>query len=66
VARRFAGAELAAANSAYVLAYGAGQLAGPPIAGAAFTGGGTLGFLTALAGFSALYAAALLLGRRSD
>lgn len=60
LARAFAGPALAAANAAYGLSYGVGQLIGPAVAGAAFTAFGTAGFLAALGVFSGGYALASL------
>lgn len=55
MARFFTGGELAAANAAFALCYGFGQLAGPAVAGVAFNAGGPWGFMACLAGFAALY-----------
>jgi MFS family permease len=57
----FTGGDLAAGNAAYALCYGVGQMIGPAIAGAAFSLGGPIGFMTALAGFSGLYLAAMVI-----
>lgn len=57
--RRFGGAELAAANAAFALCYGLGQMLGPAGAGAAFTSFGPIGFMAGLAAMAGLYLAVL-------
>lgn len=57
--RVYAGGELAAANAAFALCYGVGQLIGPAAAGAAFSGAGPAGFMMALAAFAGVYLAFL-------
>ena len=52
---RFAGAELASANAAFVMLYSAGMLAGPPLVGAGLDLWSPHGFAAALALFLALY-----------
>lgn len=52
---RFRGADLASANSAYVMTYAAGMLVGPPIIGAGLDGMPPSGFFWAVAGLIALY-----------
>jgi predicted MFS family arabinose efflux permease len=61
--RRFSGAELASANAAFGLCYGAGQMVGPAIAGMAFGAFGPIGFMAALAAIAAVYGLALGLAR---
>ena len=64
---RFQGADLASANSAYVMTYAAGMLAGPPVIGAALDLAPPAGFFWAVAGLIALYLTAAVppLRRRS-
>ncbi len=52
---RFRGADLASANSAYVMTYAAGMLVGPPIIGAGLDWLPPSGFFWAVAGLIALY-----------
>ncbi len=52
---RFRGADLASANSAYVMTYAAGMLVGPPIIGAGLDWIPPSGFFWAVAGLIALY-----------
>ncbi len=52
---RFRGADLASANSAYVMTYAAGMLVGPPIIGAGLDWMPPSGFFWAVAGLIALY-----------
>ncbi|NWG54311.1 MAG: MFS transporter [Hydrogenophilaceae bacterium] len=66
---RFSGAELASANAAYALAYGLGGVLGPAVAGIAFSGGGPLGFMAALAAMAGVYLVVLAFapcGRAAD
>jgi hypothetical protein len=63
--RVYSGGDLAAANAAFALCYGVGQLAGPAAAGAAFSGGGPQSFMAALAAFSAIYLVCLGMFSRS-
>ena len=54
---RYAGAELASANAAFVMLYAAGMLGGPPIAGAGMDALGPHGFFFTIAALVALYLA---------
>jgi MFS family permease len=53
---------LAAANAAFIFAYGVGSLIGPPLGGAAMDAADPWGLVIALAGFALLY----LIGARSE
>jgi len=55
---------LAAANAAFIFAYGVGSLIGPPVMGAAMDGFDPFGLMTAFAGLAALYL--LLAWREKD
>jgi MFS family permease len=46
---------MAAANSAFIFAYGVGSLIGPPVAGASMDGFDPWGLMIALTGLAALY-----------
>ncbi len=59
---RFSGADLAAANAAFIFCYAVGTVAGPQAIGAAIDISGNNGFAWAIAGFFGLYTA-LSLGR---
>ena len=52
---RFSGADLASANSAYVMTYAAGMLVGPPVIGAGMDLVAPGGFFLAIMGLIALY-----------
>ena len=57
---RFSGADLASANSAYVMTYAAGMLVGPPIIGLGLDWMAPAGFFWAVAALIALYLAVAL------
>ena len=59
---RLTGADLAAANAAFIFCYAVGTVAGPQAIGAAIDISGNDGFAWAIAGFFALYVV-LSLGR---
>ncbi len=59
---RLTGADLAAANAAFIFCYAVGTVAGPQAIGAAIDISGNNGFAWAIAGFFGLYTA-LSLGR---
>ena len=56
---RFTGGAIAAANAAFVMAYGIGSFAGPPVAGAAMDMIDPQGVLIVLSGFALLFIAVL-------
>jgi MFS family permease len=56
---RFTGGAIAAANAAFVMAYGVGSFAGPPVAGAAMDVIDPQGVLIVLSGFALLFIAVL-------
>lgn len=58
---RLTGADLAAANAAFVFSYAVGTVAGPQAVGAAIDLSGNNGFAWALAGFFALYVVIFIL-----
>ncbi len=57
---RFAGADLASANAAFVLLYNVGLVIGPPVAGGGMDALPPHGFPLSLAAFFALYVAIVL------
>lgn len=64
IGERFSGGAMAAANAAFVLAYGAGSLVGPPAAGAAMDGWSPFGLMPALSAFALAFVIfALVRGR---
>lgn len=65
LAKAFAPGQLASANAAYALCYGAGQVAGPAAAGVVFGRMGPDGLLVVLAGCAGAYVLALLLFGRA-
>lgn len=56
---RFTGGAIAAANAAFVMAYGIGSFAGPPVAGAAMDAIDPQGVLIVLSGFALAFMAVL-------
>ncbi|MNL40738.1 hypothetical protein D3C87_1631080 [compost metagenome] len=54
---RLQGADLAAANAAFVFSYAVGTVAGPQVIGASMDVAGNNGFAWAIAGFFGLYVA---------
>lgn len=57
---RFSGGAIAAANAAFIMAYGVGSLLGPPVAGTAMDAVDPEGVLIALSAMAALFLAVLI------